>query len=65
MTDDTYSIEGPQCPYCQRQYTADEPHYFDEMGYTEEDCDQCGKTFEVMVYTSTSWTCSPKDQTND
>jgi len=54
---ETYSDEGPQCPYCGRQYTADEPGYFDEMNYTEEICDECEKKFTVSVYTSTSWTC--------
>lgn len=59
MSERTYSTDGPKCPYCARQYTADEPHYFDENNYTEEDCDDCGKKFEVRVYTSTSWTCDP------
>ena len=74
MDDNTYSTEGPQCPYCKRQYTADEPGYYDVMNYTSEDCDNCGKTFAVSVYTDTSWTCStvapaptltitPEDQT--
>lgn len=55
--EDTYSHEGPQCPHCGRQYVADEPHYFDEMSYTEDTCDACGGKFTVRVYTSTSWTC--------
>lgn len=62
MAEDTYSHEGPQCPYCGRQYIADEPGYYDEMGYTEETCDSCGNTFDVEVYSTTSWTCSAKDQ---
>lgn len=53
---ETYSHEGPQCPYCGRQYTADDPYFYGD-NYTSEDCDECGKTFSVMVYTSTSWTC--------
>lgn len=57
MTAETYSTEGPICPYCARQYTADEGHYYDESNYTSEDCGSCGKTFSVEVYTSTSWTC--------
>ncbi len=59
MSEGTYSTDGPICPYCQRQFTPDEPHYFDERRYTEDDCDQCGKTFSVEVYTSTSWRCEP------
>lgn len=54
---DKYSTEGPICPHCERQYTADEPYYFDESNYTSQECDGCGKTFSVQVYTSTSWTC--------
>lgn len=51
--------EGPQCPYCQRQYTADEAYYFDENAYTQETCDECGKTFSVQVHTTTDWICEP------
>jgi hypothetical protein len=58
--EDTYEGEGPKCPYCGRQYTADEPHYYDEMNYTEEECDNCGNTFDVEVHSSTTWACSPR-----
>jgi uncharacterized Zn-finger protein len=61
MVEDTYSNEGPQCPYCGRQYTADEPHYYDEMNYTEDDCDGCGKKFSVSVHTIVAWSCEPID----
>jgi len=63
MSGETYSNEGPECPHCGRQYTADDPFYYDESNLTEMDCDRCGKTFEVAVYTSTSWTCNVKDPT--
>ena len=53
----TYESEGPKCPYCGRQYTADEPHYYDYQNYTEETCDECGQTFDVEVCTSTDWSC--------
>ena len=56
---ETYSTEGPQCPYCERQFTADEPHYFDEMNYREETCDECGKKFEVDVCSTVAWSCQP------
>lgn len=65
MSKDTYEFEGPKCPYCGRQYTADDPAYFDEMNYTEEDCDGCGKTFDVQVHTSTAWACSPREEQVD
>jgi transposase-like protein len=61
MSEYTYSTEGPKCPYCGRQYTADEPHYFDEDRYTEEDCDGCERKFSVRVYSNTSWTCEAID----
>jgi hypothetical protein len=61
MAEDTYSSEGPQCPYCGRQFTADEGHYFDESNYTEDDCDECGKKFSVSVHTSVAWACTPID----
>jgi hypothetical protein len=54
---ETYSSEGPQCPHCGRQFTADEPHYYDEMNYTEDDCDECGKKFSVNVCMSIAWSC--------
>ena len=57
---ETDSNEGPQCPYCGRQYTADEADYYDEQGYTEETCDECEKTFDVSVNISTSWTCTAR-----
>lgn len=64
MSEETYSTEGPKCPNpaCGRQYTADESHYYDEGDYTEETCASCGETFDVSVYTSTSWTCERREQ---
>lgn len=59
MTGETYSTEGPQCPYCGRQYTANDASYYDESNYTSQECDGCGKTFSVEVFTQTSWTCEP------
>jgi hypothetical protein len=58
-TDETYSHEGPQCPHCGRQYTADDPWYYDEDKCTEDTCDECGKPFSISVHTSVSWTCEP------
>lgn len=54
---ETYSTDGPECPHCGRQWTPDEPHYYDESNYREQECDQCGKTFDVSVAVVTSWTC--------
>lgn len=54
----TYETRGARCPYCQHLHEADESYWYDEM-LTEHECDDCGKTFEVRVYTSTSWSCEP------
>ena len=62
---ETYSSEGPQCPHCGRQYTADEPHYYDEMNYTEEQCDECNKPFSVRVCTTVAWSCEPIEMLDD
>lgn len=59
-TSETDSHEGPQCPHCGRQYTADDPAFFDERNYVEETCDDCGKQFAVRVETTVTWTCWPK-----
>lgn len=58
---ETYEGEGPKCPYCGRQYTADKPIYYSDR-YREETCDECGKTFDVEVCTSTDWRCTAREQ---
>ncbi len=61
MPEETYSTEGPQCPHCRTQFTADEAHYFDESNYTEDKCCYCEGLFSVAVYTSTAWICTAKE----
>lgn len=61
MVEETHESEGPKCPHCGHQYIADDPHYYDEMNYTADECDTCGKPFKVVVYTSTYWTCTAED----
>jgi hypothetical protein len=56
----TYEGEGPKCPYCGRQFTADEAGYY-EPRYTQDDCDECGETFEVEVIHDTHWRCTTRD----
>lgn len=56
----TYSQDGPECPYCGREFTPDEGYYY-EKAFTSMDCDECEKTFKVEVYHSTSWRCHPID----
>jgi len=56
----TYSTAGPECPYCGHKHQADEPFYYDE-DMTVMDCGRCERDFNVEVYTSTSWTCEPRE----
>mgnify|MGYP000028186912 CR=1 FL=1 len=55
-----YSYEGPICPNCKTQFTADDPYFYDESGYTEDTCQYCGVTFKVEVSISTTWTTTLK-----
>ena len=57
---DTWSSEGPQCPHCGRQFTADDPFYYDEQCYTEQECDECGSVFDVSVEVTVAWACSER-----
>lgn len=59
MAEETYSTDGPTCPYCGDQITPDEGIYFDEHAYTDQDCPSCGRHYSVSVYLSASWTCRP------
>jgi hypothetical protein len=60
IPDETYSTEGPQCPHCKVQITADADYYYDD-NYTQDQCGYCGGLFSVEVYVSTSWTCTAKE----
>ena len=60
---ETYSSDGPECPMCGFTFTPDEPFYFDEKIYTEDECPQCETKFCVEVFHSISWTCTLKEQT--
>lgn len=59
MPEETYSTDGPICPHCGDKFTPDAPGYYDESGF-EITC-SCGETFDCQPYTSTSWTCKPRD----
>ena len=52
-----YSTDGPICPYCEHKESPDEDFYFNER-WTEHECGECEKTYNVSVYHSTSWTTS-------
>lgn len=49
------SNEGPACPYCGDEVTADEGYYFDENRFTEGTCDACGAEYRVQVEIVTTW----------
>ena len=50
--------EGPKCPFCGRQWTADDPIYYDEDGF-EDECDSCGNAVEIKPHLSVAWTTRP------
>jgi len=54
--------EGPICPACKCQYTADESCYFDEDGMDIE-C-ECGIIFVSKPSLSCSWTTTEKIKLN-
>ena len=62
MAEETYSTDGPECPYCghQHQPSEDPGHYYNDHADTST-CGSCGKDFKMEVYTSHSWTCEPFD----
>ncbi|MBJ6120894.1 hypothetical protein [Sphingomonas mollis] len=59
MSQDTYSTDAPECPYCGYKQSHDGGYLYDE-DLTEIDCGSCDRTFNVEVYVSTSWTCRPR-----
>lgn len=46
--------EGPECPFCGRVTTADEPEDMDETPH-EVECCICGKTFMSECQISIAW----------
>jgi transcription elongation factor Elf1 len=61
--DECYSRVGPTCPYCGHTETPDDAFYYDE-DTTELECGECGQTYDVQVYHSTSWTSSKRETDN-
>ena len=59
MIRNTISTEGPKCPYCGMQYTADDPRYYNTIEYTDDTCDGCLKPFKVSVEIDATWVCFP------
>jgi transposase-like protein len=62
MEEETYSTDGPECPYCghQHQPSEDPAHYYNE-GNDSSTCESCDKDFEMSIHVSHSWTCKPFD----
>lgn len=61
--DEVTSTEGPTCPYCHNMITPDEGHYYDVYRYTEDECSECSKTFDVTeVDITTTWTTKKRDE---
>jgi hypothetical protein len=55
--DETYSTDGPICPYCAHMHSAsDDPELYSETMDAME-CAGCGDEFRVSVYIRHSWTC--------
>ena len=59
LPEETYSDgEGPICPWCGQEWTADDALYYDEDGF-EEDCSNCGKPIHIQPVITTAWITSP------
>jgi transposase-like protein len=63
MANDTYSGEGPQCPFCKRQYVADaDGWWYDKNNFADGyKCDECGNTFDVEVEINITWSCTRQE----
>lgn len=58
LDNETYSNDGPECPNCGFTFTPDDSYYYDENGYTEDECPDCKAKFKVEVHHSVSWCCT-------
>jgi hypothetical protein len=59
LPEETYETgEGPRCPFCGQQWTADDAIYFDEDGF-DADCDECGNEIRVDPIISVAWKTKP------
>lgn len=57
----SYNTEAPECPYCGYVHQHDGGFLYDES-VCEYQCERCEKTFDMLVYTSTSWTCTARKE---
>lgn len=56
---ETYSSEAPVCPYCGHMPEHDGGFYYDESR-DELECEKCDRVSDMSIYTSTTWTCTPR-----
>jgi len=59
-----YSTNGPICPYCNHQHYPDGPYFYDDS-VTELECENCDKTFDVRITTTTTWETQAATTTKD
>jgi len=55
----TFNQTAPECPYCGYVHRHDGGFFYEE-DLTSFECERCDQTFDVEVYTSTSWTCTAR-----
>ena len=60
---ETWSLDGAVCPHCgDTTYPWDDAYALYDESISEWHCESCGKDFNVSVYVSHSWTCTPKEE---
>jgi len=60
---EVWSDEGVFCPHCKAFHDpADSEGDFYREGDHKEQCGSCGKSFDLNVYVSHSWTTQPEEQ---
>lgn len=56
---ETFEVHGPRCPYCDHMHRPDSPSFYDENA-EEMECEHCCETFDIVISTSTTWTCTAR-----
>lgn len=59
---ETYSTDGPTCPYCGHvSNPSEEPSCYSEDN-DEWTCESCGEDYQLEVYVRHSWTGRRRDE---